>query len=125
MPLGKSNVIVVMACPICGFILRITTLKLHLVGVHIMFFCLDMHKQTKSNVYTKPTCGKVFSNHWITSLRFKQFIISMRRTKVEKGCSKRFILNATKNFQGSTLASSWKIYGLFTLPNFPFQLAYS
>ncbi len=90
-----------------------------------MYFCLVMHKQMKSNACTKPICGKVFSNHWITNLGFKQFIIPMKRMEVEKGCSKRFIINATKSFQGSTLASSCKIYGLFTLPNLPFQLAYS
>ncbi len=71
-----------------------------------MYFCLAMHKQMKSNACIEPTCGKMFSNHWITNLGFKQFIIPMKRMEVEKGCSKRFIFNATKSFQRSTFVTT-------------------
>jgi hypothetical protein len=98
LPASRSSVIVVMACPICGFYFKENDIIVAPCIRTYHPFCLVMFMESKFNKCAEPACGKVFMNHWINNFGFKHFNLPMKRIKVEKGLKAN--QSAIKSFQG-------------------------
>jgi hypothetical protein len=85
LPASQSRVIVVMACPVCGFYFEENDIIVTSCRCTYHHFCLAIFMEFEPNKCVKPTCGKVFTKHWINSFGFKHINIPMKRIKVEKG----------------------------------------
>jgi hypothetical protein len=97
---GKLNSITVMACPICGFFYEDNDIVVMSCGCTYHPFCLVMYiMELKVDACARPTCGEVFSNHWIISFGFKHIHVPMKRIKLENlGCSLGLGRSTTKSF---------------------------
>ncbi len=87
--------IVVMACPLCGFCFENNDIIVASCGCVYHHFCLAMFMEFEPNKCVEPACGKVFTNHWINSFGFKHISLAMKIIKVKRienqsKCNKKF-----------------------------------
>ncbi len=84
LPASWSSVIVVMACPVCGFYFKENDIIVASCWCTYHPFFLAMFMEFEPNKCVEPACGKVFINHWINSFGFKQISFPMKRSKKKK-----------------------------------------
>jgi len=100
-------------CLICGlFYACVITFLSHFMDVPITIFCMGVHLETKANVCVNPTCKKILSKEWITSVGFNHINMKFKRPKLEMP-NPRFIRFAQFDLQQKNSTSGMLLYNFF------------
>ncbi len=70
-------------CPICGLFCTCNNIFVSSCGCTYHHFGLGIHLETKGIICANPTCGKILSEEWITSVGFNHISMKFKRPKLE------------------------------------------
>jgi hypothetical protein len=70
-------------CLIYGLFYACNNILVSSCGSTYHHFCMGVHLETKVTICVNPTCGKVLSKDWITSVGFNHINMKFKRPKLE------------------------------------------